>query len=344
MPRVSVIMSVYNEERYVKSAIKSILNQSYSDFEFIIIDDGSTDGTNLIIDSFDDSRIIKINNPRNLGLTISLNKAIQLANGELIARMDGDDISLKQRLKTQVQFLDSHPDIGLVGCSYSSIGPDSEILKEYYPPTESAFLKWLLIFDNPICHPTVMFRKLFWKQVGGYSEDKPYSQDYDLWCRLTKYTEFSNIPVILHKFRRHRDSVTKTHRLLQIKVSSLNSSTYISNILREAVPCGLIKKFRFFPHNLSPRESCRVSKMILKLFFIFKKRNISSQMIKKIRQDAARRLVLLATSQEFHLCHLLIFIKSINLAPIKAMKVLGSRIKMALNEHDKLIERVEKLR
>jgi glycosyltransferase involved in cell wall biosynthesis len=145
MPRISVVMSVYNGEKYLRQAIESILQQTYTDFEFIIIDDGSTDSSREIIQSYDDKRIRLVINEQNIGLTKSLNKGIRLAKGEFIARMDADDISLPQRFEKQVAYLDSHPEVGVLGTYANIIDHRGKIINNIIFPTEHETILWTML-------------------------------------------------------------------------------------------------------------------------------------------------------------------------------------------------------
>ncbi len=160
-------MSVYNGEKYLREAIDSILGQTFKDFEFLIIDDGSTDSSVEIIRSYADPRIRLIQNEENIGLSRSLNKGLKLARGEYIARMDADDISLPRRLAAQVGLLDKQPDIGLVGTSIQLIDCDGERMHVHRVPTTHAQILWALCFTTPLAHPSVVFRKVIIECVGG---------------------------------------------------------------------------------------------------------------------------------------------------------------------------------
>ncbi|MBN1894431.1 glycosyltransferase, partial [bacterium] len=158
-PEISVIMPVHNGEKYLHGAVHSILNQSFSNFEFIIVDDGSTDHSSRIIHSFDDRRIRLISNGKKLGLTASLNKAMVCAKGKFIARMDSDDVSMPERLECQKNFMMQHPEIGVLGTGYQLIDPDGVPGMKKRFPSSSAVIKWRLCFENPIIHSTVMMRR-----------------------------------------------------------------------------------------------------------------------------------------------------------------------------------------
>lgn len=198
--KVSVVMPVYNVEQYVEEAIESILTQSFLDFELIIIDDASTDRTLDVIKNFVDNRIRLFTNKDNIGLAASLNKGIRLAKGEYILRMDGDDISLPDRIKIQVGFMDSNPEIGISGTSIKLFGNASTI--NMYPLKDLS-CKIHLLFGVPFAHPSVIIRKYDFISNYLYYDEKltQFGEDYDLWVRAAKVVKFSNIPNVLLKYR-----------------------------------------------------------------------------------------------------------------------------------------------
>lgn len=196
--KISILMSVCNGEKYLKKAIDSILEQSFRDFEFIIVDDGSCDNTLEILKDYaeKDSRIEIIKNEKNIGLTKSLNKAIQEAKGEYIARMDADDIALPERLKEQIEFLEKNPEIGLLGTGYYEIVDNKIISKKYFPPTDEKLRK-ILIKYNPFFHASVMLRKSVIQKVGLYDECFKRAQDYELWFRIAAESKMANLSELL---------------------------------------------------------------------------------------------------------------------------------------------------
>ena len=205
MPRISVVMSVYNGEKYLSEAIKSILNQIYKDFEFIIIDDGSTDSSRAIITSFKDDRIKPLINERNIGLTKSLNKGLFYADGEFIARQDADDISLPERLELQIQCLDRHPEVAVLGTSYYVIDKDGKIIEERKPAPNPMST---LITGNRLTHGSVMFRHSVMEELGKYDECHfKYAQDYEYWLRISKHYQIKNLEQSLYKLRVHSNTI-----------------------------------------------------------------------------------------------------------------------------------------
>ena len=218
LPLVTVIMPCYNREKYVVEAIESILNQSYKNFEFIIIDDCSTDNTFEIVKEYakKDNRIIALRNDKNYCYVHSLNKGIEIAKGKYIARMDDDDISLPERFEKQVEFLEKNEDIIVLGTFISIFSDD---LKEYSSWVEETYpevLKILINFFNPICHPTVMMRKSFLnKEKITYSKEYEFVEEYFLWNQIIqKGGKIANLPDILLKYRRHYKRISENKNLI----------------------------------------------------------------------------------------------------------------------------------
>lgn len=209
MPKISVIMPVYNAQRYLRRAIDSILAQSFTDFEFLILNDASTDNTESILNNYSDSRIRYINNEQNIGVARSLNRGLRLARGEYIARMDADDVSLKKRFSQQVKYLSDNASVGIVGTWIRLFGDQLPLIEQ--TPTGSSNVAAYMVFDNPIYHPTVMLRRSLIEEYGlSYNSLFNRTEDYELWSRAVKVTLLDNLPMVLHKMRHHKKSVTST--------------------------------------------------------------------------------------------------------------------------------------
>ncbi len=217
-PKVSVLMSVHNGARYLKEAVDSVLSQTFTDFEFLIVDDFSSDNSPAILKGYaeKDSRVRIITNEFNLGLTKSLNKMIKEAKGEYLARFDCDDVSLPQRFEMQVQLLDTNPKCGLVGVWGEVINDHGTHLRDIKYPTTDADLKRALISYNPFFHPGIMMRKKVIEDVGFYDESWRFAQDYELYFRIAKKYELANIPMILLKYRETSGSITGSKNKLQV--------------------------------------------------------------------------------------------------------------------------------
>jgi len=196
-PRVTVLMPVYNAERFLRKAIDSILAQSFKPFEFLIIDDGSTDRSAEIVESYRDPRIRFIRNTENLGITETLNKGISLSSCELIARMDADDVSHPQRLQKQFGYMKRNPGCALLSTWARVVSEDGKFIRlERY---RSNFYYYNLTYECWIYHPTVMFCKSAVEKIGMYA--MPYSEDYDLFWRMSTQFKIANLPEALLDYR-----------------------------------------------------------------------------------------------------------------------------------------------
>jgi len=226
--KLSVIMPVYNCESYVTEAIESIISQSFEKFEFIIINDGSIDETTNICRYFASiDRRINLIEQKNQGLIRSLNNALDAASGEYIVRMDADDISHPDRLKKQVEFMDSNPSLVASGCYYNLIGEANGIVKV---PTNPESCRSLLKASSCIAHPTAIIRnvKINNGQSIRYDEHYQHVEDYHLWFCLSQVGDISNLNEVLLDYRVHRSQITqKFNREMiknQMKVVDLNNS------------------------------------------------------------------------------------------------------------------------
>lgn len=212
MPRASVIMPVYNNAAFVLEAVHSILVQTYSDFELILIDDGSTDGSAYLISQITDPRVVKIFHSTNRGLVATLNEGLNMATGDYIVRMDSDDFSTPDRLAVQISFMDQNPWIDLCGAAYTtSIGEVTRV----NPASHEEIRTWLL-FHCCICHPTIIIRNSMIHRLGvQYDSNYPHAEDYELWNRLASQIQMANLPVNLLYYRQHQGQVSNQHRAIQ---------------------------------------------------------------------------------------------------------------------------------
>ena len=217
-PKVSIIMGVWNGAQHLKESINSILTQTFSDVEFVVVNDASTDDTAHILAAYaaQDPRITVVTNAQNLGLTRSLNVGIRASRGTYIARMDAGDTSEPTRFAEQVQFLDEHPDHGLVGAWTHVIDEDSHIIGEMKYPTDNVSLKKDLIKYNPFVHSSVMMRRDIVEKAGLYNESWKYAQDYELFFRMSKYAKIANIGAYLASYRMSPVSITSRKNKQQV--------------------------------------------------------------------------------------------------------------------------------
>ena len=214
-PAISVAMSVFNGERFLDEAIASIRTQTFGEFEFLILDDGSFDASPEIIrrHAAEDSRIRPIIR-ENRGLIVSLNQLLEEARAPIIARMDGDDISLPGRFERQIEFLARNPDYGVVGCLSEEIDEAGTPLAHAFrdrPQTHAAFLTALDERAPLLCHPSVMFRRDVVLQAGGYRAAFRHCEDLDLWLRLATLTQLGNVPEQLIRYRHYESQVSSRH-------------------------------------------------------------------------------------------------------------------------------------
>lgn len=229
-PKISVIMSVYNGLPHLKDAVKSILDQTYTNFEFIIIDDASEDGTWKYLQDLQDKRIRLLRNKKNLGLARSLNIALRQAQGDFIARMDADDISIDSRLEKQLNFLETNKEIDLCGSWVNLIDEKGKIVGEKKYPTNPEDIKKKLPLYNPIIHPSVMARRSFFDRLNGYREEYDGAEDYELLMRGKETFKYANLPqdlllLRLSSSRRSIKSMSKMDKLdLKIKLDFIKEN------------------------------------------------------------------------------------------------------------------------
>jgi len=276
-------MPVFNGEKYLRESIQSILDQTFTDFEFIIIDDGSTDTSLQTIQGFTDKRIQIIRNSSNLGTPASLNRGIKISKGQYIARMDADDISLPKRLEKPYNFMERNLNIGIVGTGYDLINESGGSMGTYIYPNNPVAIHWKLLAGPVFPHPTVMMRKkILIENNLFYNEEYFVTQDYELWCRMIQFTEGSNLPQALIQYRHHDQSKTKIEldkqEQLRIKISteSLINIYHISPItIEQAAIIGVI-----INSDISSLEKKDLEKVYLIFFSIlgkFRKKISSSK-------------------------------------------------------------------
>ncbi len=250
---ISVLMPVFNGEKYLNEAIESILKQSYSNFEFIIINDGSTDNSEEIILSYKDSRIIYKKNSENYGLIKTLNLGFTMAQGKYIARMDADDISHPDRLLKQVQFLNINTEYGLIGTGVYLLNDENKTKLLYH--TDHASLKFALSFYCPFIHPSVMIRKSCVENLEVIFDERfVHAEDYELWTRLAFLTKMANLPEYLLDYRIHDSQISSQHSLHQVDLANAIRKNYLKHYFGEEIEEYLfVFKLEEFDKSLSNR-------------------------------------------------------------------------------------------
>jgi len=235
-PKVSVIMSVYNDEKYVSKSVDSILRQTFKDFEFIIVNDASTDKTRAILDRINDKRVVIINNPKRSGPAQARNVALKKAKGNYIAIMDSDDISAPQRFVKQVEYMKKNPKVGIVGASQENIDKNGKKIISQKRPTEIAIVRWAMFFgDCRVSHSTVMMRKDVIKTLRGYLMSARAGEDYDLWTRALFITNIANMPDVLSRKRLLKNSLTYSNPKEELRVVINSMRHAITRLLKKKV-------------------------------------------------------------------------------------------------------------
>jgi len=214
-PKVTVLMPVFNEQKYLRNAVNSILNQTFKDFEFIIVNDASTDKTLEILESYSDPRIKIYTNKKNIGVAKSLNVGLKMSKGNYIARQDADDISTSDRLAIEAAFLDSHPDYAVVGTFPQVIYENSDKIRYGKRPIEDIEIRRTLKTKNCIVHGSAMIRMKCLLDVGLYDEAMEKSQDFELWLRLSQKYYLRNIAKFLYVLRLHNKNLETGYILEQ---------------------------------------------------------------------------------------------------------------------------------
>jgi len=240
-PTVSVVMSVHNGARFLNEAVDSILQQTFTDFEFLIVDDGSVDSSPELLERYAalDKRIVLVRRERK-GLTKSLNEGLALARGTFIARHDADDVALPHRLETMVRFMQANPSIAAAGSWCETINGEGRLLGRIEHPTDHDLIAWAMVGYNAIIHPTAVIRRRCVGLYGPYDEDYAYAQDYEFWTRWIRLGgKIANVPEILLKYRKSDDQITKKFSKHQSTNAIRGATAYITSI---------------FPDQLKPEE------------------------------------------------------------------------------------------
>jgi glycosyltransferase involved in cell wall biosynthesis len=217
-PAISVIMPFYNASNFLSEAVNSILGQSMKNFELIIINDASTDSSDNIIKNLKDKRIRYVHNKNRKGIVFNLNRGIELAQADLLARMDGDDVAHPQRFEKQFKFMQSHPKISLVGSYAEMIDENGKSLGKIIKPTAHEDIQRVCFFYGPFIHPSVMYRKKAVVEAGRYREQYELTEDVDLFLRMIYEDNLTaNIPELLLRYRQHGNSTSRHSKEIGLK-------------------------------------------------------------------------------------------------------------------------------
>lgn len=230
-PLLSVLMPVYNASVFLQEAIQSVLDQTFDDFEFIIINDGSIDDSEFIIQRFQDKRIRYVKNDVNIKLIKTLNLGFALARGKYVARIDADDICKTNRFEKQIAYLENHPEIGVLGSHATIIDENNQQIGECIYPIEHDAIALDLVRYNPMIHPTIMVRTSIVKEEAIlFDEHFVHAEDYELWTRLITKTKFANLADKLLLYRKHSAQISSVHTNEQLILNKQISINYLKKI------------------------------------------------------------------------------------------------------------------
>jgi glycosyltransferase involved in cell wall biosynthesis len=330
-PLISVIFSVFNGTSYLKEAVESILNQTFTDFEFIIVDDGSTDQTPKILDEFTDKRIVRLKNGKNLGLVKSLNKALGVAQGEFVARMDADDVSLPERFAKQVAYLKQHLQIGVLGTAMSQIDKKGQFISILVPPAHHSLILWQMFFGCSIFHPTVMMRKSILNDIGYYNINFIHTEDIELWSRLFNKTKFANLTEVLYVRRLHSRSIISTQSAVQYQKGIIVRQRLLKLVLGYDVLTDLVAWFLRPDRSLGRKRRIATLDLLLELYDkILQLDSVSIEDKKFLQADLVYRITLIHQGwPRFFLRRLILCLSKI--LPIS----LRHKMKVFLNKYQK---------
>ena len=262
---VSVLMPCYNSEKYLEEAVESILNQTFLDFEFIIVDDGSTDQTYKILSSFakKDERIRLYKNEKNIGIVKTRNRLLSLSKGKYIALLDSDDIAMSERIEIQVDYMEKHPDIGLLGSWVSPVDENGVPAKRWKYPLNDLVIKTRLLFSNAFASSSVMIRREA-LPVNGYDEYYAQAEDYDLYCRISKNWKVFNLNKILIKYRIHSESISRSRNDQMERFACEAIKNHFSSFSANIKNFELHRKIGKFDNRLKRRELLPVIRHLYK--------------------------------------------------------------------------------
>ena len=271
-PLISVIFPVYNAEKFIKESIESILNQTYKNFEFIIINDGSKDNSAEIIKSYKDQRI-RYYEQKNQGLAKTLNVGLSYAKGKYIARQDNDDISFPNRFEKQISYLEQNQQIAVLG-SWAKIIDENGIFTNrfHHHSTSPLNLKFELVFDNPFVHSSIMARKDIIEKTGMYHLDNDYFEDYNLWSRISYHYQIANINEELLLYREVNTGMSKTTNSYKTRVIHqcvLNLNHYLPEQINLNKEIALI--YHSQKNKFTSEDKALLKKSFINLIYLFDK-------------------------------------------------------------------------
>lgn len=343
-------MSVYNGELYLQDAVQSILDQTFPDFEFIIVDDGSTDNTSKVLDMYQEPRVVRLKNARNVGLVESLNRGLARARGEFVARMDADDISHLRRFEKQIDYLHEHPEVGVMGTWMEQIDASGKHLPEFHAPLCHEMIVWTMLFECSIAHGTVMMRRALLVDAGGYDPEFLHAEDTEVWSRLIQTTRFANLAEPLLIRRWHEGSICNTHADTQYRADVVIRRRLVERILNEQVPqesVELLLKSLHSPTALAPCQKRHVISSMVKLHNAFVRgKSMTHDVSAAIGKDLANRVSALVelSAVQNRIQSVMIFAYALYLSPQLTLSPVGWRTLLKVLLGTRLTDAVRAIR
>jgi glycosyltransferase involved in cell wall biosynthesis len=261
---ISVLLPAYNAESTIAEAISSVLAQTFSQFEVLIVDDGSTDKTSQVIGQFSDPRIRVIRQETNQGLVATLNRGLHECKYDWIARLDSDDRMVSTRLAEQWNWVSAHPKVAILGSSMLMIDERGQPLGMREAQCGSQVLEWKLLFENPLFHPTVLMNRKFVQEVGGYREEAKHAEDYDLWVRIVHAGyKLENLPAALTEYRIHPDQISQSQTPAMVRQSRKTAQAAMQNLVAHPVSESVVQALqeRKSPYELRPEVTTRLAEL-----------------------------------------------------------------------------------
>ena len=290
---VSVVMPVYNGEKYLREAVESILAQTFRNFELIAVDDGSTDGSASILAGYrqQDERIVILTHSKNQGIVSALNRGLEIAQGKYIARMDADDVSLPERFERQVEFLETHPQVGVLGSEAIFMDSQGQDIARMAQTHDDLSIRWTSLLANVFFHPTVMFRRAVLTEFNlGYQPGLQSGQDYDLWVHMLEHTQGANLDQPLVRYRVTAESISSQYKQEQMVNHNQISFAYIQRLFPEIrfTPAEHALLVAAFTGRLSSSQSRQRPSLVrcyLELWCAFVERYRGNPALKRLRHD-----------------------------------------------------------
>ncbi len=293
-PSVSVVMPVYNAGEYLRAALESLLAQTFRDFEVIAVDDGSTDGSASLLAEYArrEAHIVILTHAQNQGIVAALNDGLQAARGRYIARMDADDLSLPERFERQVEFLDAHPEVGILGSEEIFIDPQGQQIGRMSHLHDDLSIRWASLLSNVFFHPTVMLRRsVLTDHQLEYQAGIRYAQDYDLWVRLLRHTRAANLEQALVWYRVYPESISSRHRQEQMEIHARISLAHLQRTFPEfqITPEEHTALAAAFTGKLSPSQAWQrpaLARRYLELWQAFARQHAGDPVLAHLRHEA----------------------------------------------------------